>query len=155
VPELTKAEARTFATRWLKDFRVRELESQAPGVPSRWRLDRDAREAKRGIIAGIAWAEDGRAMADVELVLKVTGLYHSTADEHCRFDEILADDEELAIFYNEHWCTPRWYGWIAGVRAVVSRHGSHHDGLRGGKRKALRSLEGGKRARRSPAAITD
>jgi hypothetical protein len=31
---------------------------------------RDVREAKRGIAAGIAWAEEGCVMADVELVLK-------------------------------------------------------------------------------------
>jgi hypothetical protein len=125
MPELTEAEAKTFTAQWLKDFRVRELESHAPYyVPSRWRLDRDAREAKRGIAVGIAWAEDGRAIADVEFVLKVTGLHHSTDDERRRFDEILADDEELAVFYEEYWCTPRWYGWIAGVRAVVGRwHG--------------------------------
>jgi hypothetical protein len=56
--------------------------------------------------------------------LKVTGLHHSTDDERRRFDEILADDEELAVFHEEYWCTPRWYGWIAGVRAVVGRwHG--------------------------------
>ena len=74
--------------------------------------------------AVIAWAEDGRAIAVVEFVLKVTGLHHSTDDERRRFDEILADDEELAVFYEEYWCTPRWYGWIAGVRAVVCRwHG--------------------------------
>ena len=39
--------------------------------PSLKRLDRDAREAKRAIAVGIAWAEDGRAIADVEFVLKV------------------------------------------------------------------------------------
>jgi hypothetical protein len=36
----------------------------------------------------------------------VTGLHHSTDDERRRFDEILADDEELAVFYEEYWCTP-------------------------------------------------
>jgi hypothetical protein len=102
MPELTEAEAKTFTAQWLKDFRVRELESHAPYyVPSRWRLDRDARDTKRGIAVGIAWAEDGRAIADVEFVLKVTGLHHSTDDERRRFDEILADDEELAVFYEE------------------------------------------------------
>jgi hypothetical protein len=84
-------------------------------LPSRWRLDRDVREAKRGIAAGIAWAEDGRAMADVELVLKASGLYQdATEEEHHRFDEILADDGELAACMDEHWCTPYWDGWIAG-----------------------------------------
>jgi hypothetical protein len=43
-------------------------------IPKPWRVKRDLREGKRGIAAGIAWAENGRAMADVEIVLKASPL---------------------------------------------------------------------------------
>jgi hypothetical protein len=54
----------------------------------------------------------------------VTGLHHSTDDERRRFHEILADDEQLAVFYDEHWCTPGTDGLLVFAQSSAGGTGT-------------------------------
>jgi hypothetical protein len=75
-------------------------------IPKPSRVKHDVRYGKRGILDGIKWAQEGRAMADVEIVIKrgpdIPLVDQTGAEEECRrFDEIVAEDEELAAYIDE------------------------------------------------------
>jgi hypothetical protein len=117
---------------------------QAPHyIPKPSHIKRDLRDGKRGIIDGIKWAQNDRAMADVEIVLKrgpgLPLIDQMDAEEECRrFDEIIAEDEELATYIDESerqvgsriWIdgeayyeisTVRWDGFLVGAQLVFDR----------------------------------
>ena len=89
--KLTEKEIAAFVKQWATYQTDYLIGKHAPYyIPKPWRIQRDLREGKRGIIDGIKWAQDGRAMADVEIVLKASPsclLDQSTDDERLRFDE--------------------------------------------------------------------
>jgi hypothetical protein len=121
LPELTKAEAKTSRS-GSKIFAFESLNRKLHTTCHNVGGLTGIREKLSAVSSPVSSGEDGRAIADVELVFKASGLYQdATDDEHRRFDEILAEDEELAAMYDEYYCMPRWLGWIAGVRAVFNR----------------------------------
>jgi hypothetical protein len=124
--ELTDEEKRAFIKQWSVETADYLIGQHAPHfIPKPWRLQRDLRDGKRGILDGIQWAQEGRAFADVEIVLKAhpsSFMDQSTDAEQKRFDEIVADDEELAAYLDEHGgFTSRWDGWLQGVQLVFDR----------------------------------
>jgi hypothetical protein len=124
--ELTDEEKRAFIKQWSAETADYLIGQHAPYfIPKPWRVKRDVREGKLGILDGIRWAEDGRAIADVEIVLKASPsclLDQLKDDAQKRFDEIVAEDEELATYLDEYGSfTPRWDGWMTGIRLVFDR----------------------------------
>jgi hypothetical protein len=123
--ELTDEEKRAFIKQWSVEAADYLIGQHAPYfIPKPWSVKRDVRDGKRGILDGIQWAQEGRAIADVEIVLKAHpyGLMdQSTDDERLRFDEIVAEDEELATCVDEYLGSPRWHGWMEGVQLVFDR----------------------------------
>jgi hypothetical protein len=105
--ELTKEEIAAFIKQWKTETADYLIGHQAPYyIPKPWRIQRELREGKRGILDGIEWAQDGRAMADVEIVIKrgpgIPLVDQTGTEEECRrFDEIVAEDEELAAYIDE------------------------------------------------------
>jgi hypothetical protein len=94
MPELTEAEARLSLRSGSRTF---AFESLNRTLRTMCRHAGGSTRMREKLSAVIAWAEDGRAIAVVEFVLKVTGLHHSTDDERRRFDEILADRPCLSV----------------------------------------------------------
>jgi hypothetical protein len=123
-PELTKEEKNAFTRQWVEETEAELLTRDAPYyVPKQWRVKRDVRDGKRGVVAGIAWAENGRSIAAVEAVVKWSGT-NATDDKGRDLFELavaeVGDDEEFAAFLDQIGASYE-RGWHAGVRAVFDK----------------------------------
>ena len=126
MPELTKQKVKTFTKQWVKENRVYLFERNAPHyVPKQWRLNRDLRNGKRGVLAGIAWAENNRSFYTVQLVLNYydfSATYHpGDPDPYKLMMSWVGDDDEGFEAFVDQLGTPYHWGWLAGVRAVFDR----------------------------------
>ena len=124
MPELSTEEKKAFIKQWSEETASDLIKRDAPYyVPKAWRVKRDVREGKRGIVAGIRWAENGRSIGAVEAVVKWSGM-NATDDRGRDLFELavaeVGDDEEFAAFLDQIG-TPYERGWHAGVRAVFDK----------------------------------
>lgn len=102
MPELSKEEKKKFTQQWTKEL-ASDLERDSPwyyNLQHPQQLQRLLRDAKRGVVAGIAWAENGRSIAAGEAVVKCGGQPGTVIDDRGRdlFEIAVAevgDDEEF------------------------------------------------------------
>ena len=116
--ELTNEERAAFIKRWTAETTAELLARDAP-YSKPWRVKLGVRAGKRGIIAGMKWAEHNRSFYQVESIVK----HHLCICPP--EDEALFDDDDRAELSDSTWdkegdITYGW-GWQAGVEAVYNK----------------------------------
>jgi hypothetical protein len=116
--EFTEEERHAFIKRWVEETSTELLSRDAPySKPCRVKLG--VRAGRRGIIAGMKWAENNRSFYQVE---SMTKSYPGILPLE---DEALFDDDDRAELLASTWdkdgdITYGW-GWQAGVEAVHNK----------------------------------
>jgi hypothetical protein len=125
MPEMTKEDVNAFIAQWGKEFADWMIESEPYYSRHPVRLKREVTGGRRGVAAGIAWAENNRSFYTIQLVLNYYGFsatYHPRdPDPYKLMMSWVGDDDEEFEAFVDQLGTPYHWGWLAGVRAVFDR----------------------------------